>query len=323
MPDSTRIAIVGAGRMAEAHLRAFLAQPGVVCAGIYSRTTARAAALAHRYGALPVYTSLSELYAYGQPHGAVLAVSCPDLADVTQAAMAYNWTILMEKPPGLTPADTQRLLAVQKQYGRRVFVGLNRRCMGVMRQARTVLAQAGGVQSLHVQDTQDLTLARQYGEPEVVLRHWMYANAIHTIDLFRYLGGAVSAVRVIRPWQASRPETVVAILQFTSGATGLYEGYWNAPGPWAVTATAPGIRCELRPLEKLLLWRTGEQPVEVAVPTEDVRYKPGLYAQAAAFVQALHPATAASCDLADLAEAWHTMRLISLIYGPSREETTW
>jgi glutamyl-tRNA reductase len=66
MPDETRIAMVGAGRMAEAHLQAFLAHAGVVCTGIYSRTPQRAMALAHRYGCPPVYTSLADRDA---PHG--------------------------------------------------------------------------------------------------------------------------------------------------------------------------------------------------------------------------------------------------------------
>jgi predicted dehydrogenase len=318
MPDETRIAMIGAGRMAEAHLKAFLAHAGVVCTGIYSRTPQRAVALAHRYGCPPVYTSLADLYGQGKPHGVIIAVSCPCLSEVTRAAMDYDWTILMEKPPGLTPSETETLLTVQRRCRRRVFVGMNRRFIGVMRRAREALEHAGGAQVIHVQDTQDLSLARQYHEPEIVMRHWMYANSIHTIDLLRYFGGDVAGVKVLRPWTCTYSGTVLAAIEFARGASGIYEGFWESPGPWAVTAVAPGVRCELRPLEKLLLWRAGAAPEEITVPTEDRHFKPGLYAQAGAFLRAIHRKPASGVGLTDLADAMLTMRLIRKIYAVSR-----
>jgi predicted dehydrogenase len=110
---------------------------------------------------------------------------------------------------------------------------MNRRFIGVIRRAREALEQAGGAQVIHVQDTQDLSLARQYHEPESVMHHWMYANSIHTIDLLRYFGGEVADVTVLRPWTCTYSGTVLAAVEFAGGASGIYEGFWESPGPWA------------------------------------------------------------------------------------------
>ena len=46
MSSEVKVAFVGAGYMAEEHMRAFAGLPGVIIAGIHSRTRARAEKLA-------------------------------------------------------------------------------------------------------------------------------------------------------------------------------------------------------------------------------------------------------------------------------------
>ena len=61
-PQTCKIAFIGAGNMAREHIRAFADVPGVMLAGIHSRTRARAEELAAEYQVAGVYDSVAELY---------------------------------------------------------------------------------------------------------------------------------------------------------------------------------------------------------------------------------------------------------------------
>ena len=61
MASGLKVAFVGAGYMAEEHMRAFASLPDVIIAGVYSRTRERAEKLAAVHGT-QVYDSVSDLY---------------------------------------------------------------------------------------------------------------------------------------------------------------------------------------------------------------------------------------------------------------------
>jgi predicted dehydrogenase len=306
------VVIVGAGNMAREHARAFAAVPGVRVAGIHSRTRARAELLARELGIPLVAGSLAELHERTRAALAVVTVFETSMKAVALDALDHPWTLLLEKPPGLVPEETEAIAAKARERRRDVRVGLNRQWIGATQAVLAALGEHDGPRFVKVQDQQTLAQARAIGHPPEVVRNWMFANSIHLVDYFRYLArGEARRVEAIQPWRGEETQVLLARIEFTSGDVGLYEAIWHAPGPWAATVTVPGRRWELRPLEQLTTQALGERPQAVPPHAWDAEFKPGFRLQAQHAVDA---ARGAGSPLPTIDDALRTMRLVRALY---------
>lgn len=312
MPE-IRVAIVGAGYMAQEHARAFASLPGVTIAGIHSRSADRAEALARAHG-VEAHPSVAALWQATRADIVVIAV--PELAAraVAEAAFAFPWLCLLEKPAGYDLADALKIEAAATASGARAHVAFNRRSYGATRAVAAALETGDGPRLITVLDQQSMEEARAVNAPEAVVQTWMYANSVHLVDYFTHLGrGAITGVEVTVPWDQKNPQTVMATIRYDSGDLGFYQAVWNGPAPWVVTIGTPAARYELRPLESLAIQPRGQRRAtpHPADPM-DAEFKPGLRHQA---IEAVNAARGAAGSLPTLAESTRTMRLVAAIYG--------
>lgn len=313
---SLKLGIVGAGRMAREHARAFADVAGVELAGIASRTVERAEEVAREFSIAKVYESSVEMTAGVRPDILVVAVPEPATVPVMRELIGKAAAILVEKPVGIDLADCRTVAGLAQATGAPVFVGLNRRSYGSTRAALESLAGDAEPRFIEVHDQEDLVAARKAGRPEEVVRNWMFANSIHMIDCFRIFGrGEVTNIQIAQPWRSDAPGHVVAHLTFASGDTGLYHAVWNMPGPWACTVTTAARRVEMRPIETARRQLAGSREVtDFPADPRDVAFKPGFRLQAeevAAFVRD----GAAPRHVPDIAEALATTELVARLYG--------
>lgn len=308
-----KVAIVGAGYMAQEHAKAFASLPEVEIAGVCSRTRARAETLAATYGTA-VYDSVEAMYQATNADAVVVAVNELSMKDVCNACFQHPWLCFLEKPVGINLEQAESILASQREHDVRAYVALNRRSYASTRAALRELEGDHGPRLISVLDQQDLKSVKDSGQPDEVVRNYMYANSIHLIDYFHIFGrGEVVAVEPFSAWDPARPGIVVASIRFDSGDIGVYQAMWDGPGPWAVSVTDHATRAELRPLERLSLQRRGERALtHVPADTIDQDFKPGLRHQAEQVVKAL---AGQSVMLATLEEAAASMTLCSAIYG--------
>ena len=225
------VAIVGAGTMAREHIRAFSSLEGVKVCGIFSRTKARAAALAQEFAIPLVAESMDALY--NQTHADLVVQTVPELMakTVATAALGHPWAVLLEKPAGYDLADAQAIADLAANHAEPVMVGLNRRFYSSTLAIKADLdTRPHESRFIHVQDQQSYAEARRYNHPEQVVEKFMYANSIHLIDMLNALGrGAVRSVNRITTWLGEHTRTMLAYIEFDSGDTGLYEGIWHGP----------------------------------------------------------------------------------------------
>lgn len=305
----TSVAIIGAGAMTREHLRAFSDIADVSILGIHSRTRAKAESLAAQFNIPHICDSVAELYERTQADLVINTVSVAALKSTTIDCLQYPWTIFMEKPPGMNPAETAELQATAQS--RIIFVGLNRRFLSSTQAAWEGLSESP--RFIHVQDQQDIQAVARIHPPEIVA-NLMFGNSIHLIDYLRFFGrGKLLNITPIFRWTPDNPGIVLASIEFESGDRGLYEGIWNGPGPWSVTISTPESRWELRPLEEGTLQKRGErvrQPINIHHWDKD--FKPGFRAQAEQVIRAVRgePNTAPTLD-----QAAETMRLIEGIFS--------
>jgi predicted dehydrogenase len=307
-----KVAIVGAGYMAQEHARA-LNSINVELVGVCGRTRSRAEAMAQVYD-MPVFGTIAEMYAATQADAVIVTVNELSMPAVSSECFRLPWVCLLEKPVGVDLAVATQILDQSRRDRARAFVALNRRSYSATRQALAELADDDGPRLISVLDQEDQEAARAAGQPEEVVRNWMYANSIHLIDYFSFMArGDVVSVTHAAPWTPEAPRFVAAQIRFSSGDVGVYQAVWNAPGPWSVTVTNRHVRLEMRPLEKLAIQRRGERRLtDIAPDVVDTEFKPGLRYQAEQLIGFLEGRNA---NLATLEEAHRSMTLCARIYG--------
>lgn len=311
---AVRVAFVGAGVTASAHVKAFRDVPGVKLAGIWNRTQARAEAVATAHGIPLVCGSVDELYTRTRADLVVMAVLEPAANAIAKKCFEFPWTVLMEKPPGLNLHDALEIKSAAAFQKRKVFVALNRRFLSSTQAAARDLATNVGTRFIQVQDQQDITALGVYNYPPVVVQNWMYANSIHLVDYLRFFGrGDVRRVRTVLPWVQAHPGVVAAVVDFTSGDIGLYTALWNGPGPWTVTVSTATRRWEMRPLEQAQFQNRNVRELEpVEISEFDKAFKPGFRLQAEEVLRSIRNEPSGSPTIDD---AVQTMELIARIYG--------
>jgi predicted dehydrogenase len=309
-----KITIIGAGSMAEEHIRAFVAMDSVDVVGIYSRTHSKSVTLSEKYSIPYVCDSVSELYNTTKADAVIIAVSETSTKQICYEAFKFPWVALVEKPMGYNLEEAADITGEAQRTGSRVFVALNRRQYSSTKNVLEDLKGSNQTRLIHVMDQQDSRSATLAGRPEKVVKNWMYANSIHLVDYFNVLGrGHITSVERLVKWTADIPGFVIAKINFSSGDIGIYEAIWNGPGPWAVVVTTQDKRWELRPLEKAAFQVYGSrqlQPIDLA--EVDSTFKAGFYSQAEELLKALQglPHTLVSAE-----EALRSMKLVSEIYG--------
>lgn len=319
MTQECRVAVIGAGYMAEEHLRAFADIASVRLVGIQSRTREKAAALAKKHGIACVASSLDELYDAARPDLAVVAVNAAAVGRVVTECCRHPWTILAEKPVGIDCAEARAVAAVAASAGAKAYVALNRRFYASTRRVLADLADNPAPRFIETFDQQEPVKLLSLGKDPREIEKLMYTNSIHVIDYLAMFGrGEIVSVRPLPP-QERNPLATVATVRFSSGDLGVYHGLWNAPGPWAATVTTASRRWEMRPLESAAHQDAGTRALVAADPDPvDSAFKPGVRVQAEEAVKAAMGLASASVPLA---EACRTMELVASIYGHDGDAT--
>lgn len=311
--SAVTVALVGAGFMADEHIKAFSDIPEVAILGLFARTRARAEALAKKYEIPRVYDSVDALYAGTQADLVIIAV--PELwtNSVCKDAFKHPWQALIEKPAGYNLADAEDIATAAGKVGRRAYVALNRRHYSSTRAVLQELEGVEGQRLVQVFDQENPQVGLEGGQPVLVVENWMYANSIHIIDyLCMFCRGEVTSVDPVIKWDPREPRFVLTKVQYSSGDMGVYHAIWNGPGPWAVTVTTQAKRWEMRPLEQATFQGHKSRKVEPYPVSEwDIKFKPGLRRQAEEAVKALR---GEQNDLPTLADGIETMKLVSRIY---------
>jgi predicted dehydrogenase len=307
------IAVIGAGYMAEEHIKAFSDIPEVSIVGIYSRTQERSDNLAKKHGIVKVYDSIRSLYEGTQADLVIIAVPELSVNAVCKEAFKYPWQALIEKPVGYNLQDAEDIATAADNAGRQSYVALNRRHYSSTRAVLAEIDKLAGQRFVQVMDQENPIIALEGGQPPLVVDNWMYANSIHIIDyLCVFCRGEVITVDHVIKWDPQDPRFVMTKVNYSSGDIGVYQAIWNGPGPWGVTVSTQAKRWEMRPLEQAASQVYKSRKSEpLPVHEWDTKFKPGLRLQAEETIKALR---GEKHSLPTLADGINTMKLVSKIY---------
>lgn len=229
-----RVLGVGAGYFSQFQYLGWQRIAGVECVGIVNRDSAKARALAERFGIAAVFSSLDDALAATQPQ-LVDIITPPEThhAFVAQC-VAAGIPAICQKPFGTDYADALAITELAEAAGVPLVIHENIRWQPWYREAKRLL-DAGRLGTLH-----SVAFRLRPGDgqgPRAYLDRQPYfqnmplflikETAIHWIDTFRYLAGEVqsvyAALRRINPVIAGEDAGVV-VFGFDCGATGLFDG---------------------------------------------------------------------------------------------------
>jgi len=313
--DQLKIAVIGAGAMARRHLEVLRSLPEAQVVAISSRGIEKLEKVAEDFSIAQRFQNNEEMLKTTRPDAVIIAVSASNVHDVTLSCMKRGLSGLLEKPPGLTAVQTEVLLETSRPANAHYMVGLNRRFYSVIQNARKLVDDSGGLVSVLVQYTENMSAVRAASlHPPEVLQHWMAADGIHCIDLLRFFGGEVASVHALTSaWRDTSPNSFGALIRFTSGAIGHFVSNWTAPGRWEATLYGLDIRVDLSPLEDGKATRRGTIVSQVPKEDVDIKFKPGLYEQDKYFVSHVRQNQQIERPAANLEDALGTMRLVETI----------
>lgn len=301
------VLLVGAGPMATDYYKVLNhlgANTTVVC-----RSVASAARFQSQTGFMARSGGLHAFLAEAKDVAAtaIVAVGVESLADTTRELLeAGVRRVLLEKPGALTRAELEALALDAGVRQAEVVIAYNRRMYAATLAAQRMVAEDGGVRSVHFEFTEWSHVIEGLPKAPGVKEAWLLGNSTHVIDLAFHLAGSPVELSSFTSGSLAWHPAAAAFSgagRTDRGALFSYCANWEAPGRWGVEVLTCERRLIFRPMEALQVMRRGSVAIEpVALDDHlDKTFKPGLHEQVRRF---LAGDTAGMCTLDEQRRHW-------------------
>jgi hypothetical protein len=277
-----KVAFIGAGKIAEQHIKVFKAIKRAKLVGIYSRTNQKAEILKKKYKIFEVCKNIRELYEKNKPDLVIVAVSIINTKKIIEEVIKYKWYCLCEKPLGLDYYETLELSKKIKNK-KNFFIAFNRRHYPSTRIALDLLNYDKSKRLIFINDQQDIEFAKKI-HPNRVVKNFMYANSIHLVDYCNiFARGKPISIKKLKFFSENKYKFLSKEINYSSGDKVIFNSIWNRPGPWYVKIIAKNTFVNLEPLEKINFKSENQHFLEKKYKKLLLKkdsFKPGFYHQA-------------------------------------------
>jgi 2-hydroxy-4-carboxymuconate semialdehyde hemiacetal dehydrogenase len=195
-----RIALAGAGAFGEKHLDGLKLIDGVEITSVISRRAEQAAEVAAKYGAKHSGTELDEALARDDVDAVILCTPTQLHAEQAIACMNAGKHVQVEIPLADSWADSEAVLAKQKETGLVCMVGHTRRFNPSHQYVHNKIV--AGELNIQQMDVQTYFFRRKNmnakGEARSWTDHLLWHHAAHTVDLFAYQAGKIVQANAVQ-----------------------------------------------------------------------------------------------------------------------------
>jgi predicted dehydrogenase len=237
---SVSVGIIGAGNISQTHARAAQAIPGVNISAVWGTTREKAARLAEPAGAA-AYDDFASFLAH-KPMDLV-AIGTPSGVHAAQAiaAVEQGLHVLVEKPVDIYTSRIDALIEAAERVGVKVGVFFQDRLKPDIVRLKSLMDSgalgdpvliSGRVKWYRPADY--YSNSRWRGTWELDGGGALMNQAIHTVDVLQWIVGPIARINArtaTRLHEIEVEDTVVAMLEFATGALGVFE---------AATSVYPG-----------------------------------------------------------------------------------
>ncbi len=200
MTQTIRLALAGAGAFGIKHLDGLRNIPDVQVVSLVGRTLQSTREVAARYGIAHVTTELKEALARPEVDAVILCTPTQIHASQAIACLEAGKHVQVEIPLADSLAAAEDVARAQKAAGRIVMVGHTRRFNPSHQWVhRKILSGELNVQQM---DVQTYFFRRRninaLGQPRSWTDHLLWHHAAHTVDLFAYQSGEITAANALQ-----------------------------------------------------------------------------------------------------------------------------
>jgi predicted dehydrogenase len=226
-----------------------------------------AAPLAQRYH-FRLSTDLQDALADPAVQAALLATPHSLHVEQVRLVAAAGKPVWCEKPLALTRAEAARAVAATAQAGVPLGTGNNKRCFASMRELARIVkgGELGEIMHIEGHFSNEHSTRVSGGwrdDPAESPGLGMTGAGLHVIDAFVNLAGTFKSVHARSVWRQSPPDprdAVAGLVEFKSGATGLFATVRAAPAFWRIHVFATNGSAEARGEDELIVARIGSAP---------------------------------------------------------------
>ena len=313
MSEKVRVAVIGAGRMANSvHYPSLASFDDVEITAICDLDTGRLSATADTYGVEGRYTDYRKMIGDVAPD-AVYAIGPPhDMYDIWMWCLGEGLNLYIEKPMGITIHQARALAYMADQHSCITQVSFQRRACPMVVMLREECLKRGPITHAVC------TFYKCNIEPYLDARDHMMDDGVHAIDTLRWIcsGEVVKVDSVCRSILVPDINFIMAVLHFNNGAVGVMMNSWTSGRRiFRVEMHAPGICVEAEHEAKGILYADGDtqgvvyDTCEVA-GSDEVYLFGGFQAKNREFIDSVKAGTQPSSHFGD---AVKTMEVADLI----------
>jgi predicted dehydrogenase len=197
--------------------------------------------------------------------------------------------ILVEKPAAISIEELLEHEKLLKPYENSVFVAYNRRFYASVIEAQKLIAEDGGLESMHFEFTEWAHTIEPLKKAEGVKKNWFFANSTHVVDLAFFIAGRP---KVLKSFSKSgkldwhNKTNFVGAGETEKGVLFSYISNWESAGRWAIELLTQNRRIYLKPMEDIHVQQKGsinviKHDLDLSL---DEKYKAGLFKQVEAFI---------------------------------------
>ena len=312
-----RVALIGCGARGRGHLKTLGEFADVEVAALCDPVAAARDAAGAAFGIGRQYETVDELLDQEQLDAVFVATPAHLNAPAALQCLQRGVHTLLEKPPGMSLAETQRLRDAAAQTGAKGMVGWNRRFHPLILQARAAVEGSGPITQLVGEFHKSMAALEGSGRfPEIVMDNMLLETPIHAIDVVRAMAGAeIREVHAITRRAVSRHKDVfAALVLFENGCVAqLTANYTTGARLERYEIHGQGISAYLEGVSQGTLVSQGEER------TLSDAGDGGLRAQARFFLDCVKEDRPIGLPAANLDEAVKTMALAETILNSIRD----
>ena len=282
------IALIGAGNISHMHLDMITSLKKYEVSVLYSRTISKSQRLKKKYHIIKNIVDNKDKIKLFNFDIIMILVSSDQIYSVSKYFISkFSCPIFIEKPPGLSLIEMKNLSKLSIKKNTRVMIGLNRRYYSNINKAIDFIKKNGGIMSFHIEGNERYSLIKKQIKNQRIIRNWIFANSIHTIDLFLFLGGDIKKINIFKNQNKNQDLVLSINATFKNDLIGSYISSWNAPGRWSLTVYGNMYTAYISPLEKGYLLDRNNKKIKLDLSSKDKKFKSGFKEQFLDFVSLL------------------------------------
>jgi predicted dehydrogenase len=311
-----RVALIGCGGRGRGHLRSLQGFEDVELAAVCDLVEGARNATGDEFGIASRYASIEQMLDAESLDAAFIATPPHLNGEAALPCLEHGLNTLLEKPPGMSVAETTSLRDAAARTGAKGMVGWNRRFHPIIVKAREMVEARGPVTQLVGEFHKSITGFVKSGQfPEHLMDNLFLETPIHSLDIVRAIaGGEVEEVHsVVRRTISDYKDVHGALILFDNGClVHLIANYTTAARLERYEIHGRDISAYLEGVSKGIVFCDGEQHQLTSPGTS------GTDEQNRYFLDCIKADRPVSLPAADLNEAVKTMELAETILAGLR-----